>query len=334
MSKMSPTRRSALRTVAAAVATAAAATIVAVPPAAMAQTAYPSKPITVIVPFPAGTSPDVVIRLLQPSLGETLGQPIVIENKPGAAGNIGAALVANARGDGHTLLYTVNSVLCANPHLYSSLPFDALRSFAPVAMVGDLGYVVLARPDLPASTFPEFLRYAKANPGKISYGSAGPGGGNHIVAELLSSMAGIEMLHVPGKGSSVTDLIGGHIDITFVPYTVGIPAAQGGKVKALAVSLSKRSSNLPDVPTIAESVPGYLGDGWHAMFAPAATPREAVQKFNAAVNRALQRDDIHNRLTGLSINPLPQTPEQLGQRVASDYAKWGKVIRDAKIKLE
>lgn len=301
---------------------------------ALAAEGYPSRPITIVVPFGAGSSPDTALRTLVPGLQQSLGASIVVDNRPGAAGNIGAAQVAKASPDGYTLLYTVNSVLCANPHLYRRLPFEGPKSFAPVAFVGELGYVLMGRADLPVSTLPELLKFAKANPGRLSYGSAGLGSGNHVVMELLSGLTGTAFLHVPSKLNTIPDLLGGHIDLSLVPYTTGIPAAKAGKLKAFAVTLGRRSRELPELPAVGETVKGFVGDGWHAVFAPAGTPAALIERLNAAFVVAQKQSEARARLESLGIEVIAYSPSELGARVANDFDKWGKVIRDANIKLD
>lgn len=294
---------------------------------------YPDKPVHFVIPFAAGSSPDVALRIIQPLLSESLRQPIVVENKPGAAGNLGAAAVASARPDGLTFLYTVNSVLCSNPHLYTSLPFDALKSFDSVAMVGKLGYVLIAGPGVPYKTMADFISYAKANPGKVTYSSAGDGSGNHVVMEMLQRMAGIRLMHIPTKSNPLPELIGGHVDMTLNPYTTGITAAQSGKFTVLGVSLGERAAAIPAVPAIGETVKGFVGDGWHAIFAPANTPRAATSLVNAKINEALGKPDVRTKLESLGIIVTPTTPAQLASTLASDYEKWGKAIKDSNIKI-
>ena len=301
--------------------------------AAHAQT-FPSKPIRVVVPFPAGSSPDVAMRLLSPGLGERLGQPVVVENRTGAAGNIGALQVAQATPDGHTLLYTVNSVLCANPHLYAKLPFDALKSFAPVSMAVTLGYVLLGRPDLPAKNFSELIALAKSQPGKLTYGSSGDGSGNHIVMEMINGAAGVSMLHIPMRTNAATAVMAGQVDLTLNPYTTGIPSAKSGKFHAYGVTLAKRAASIPDVPTIAETLPGLAGDAWHGVFATGGSPQAAVERISAEIGRVLAQPDIRKRLTDLSLEPVPTTPAETGEILRRDHAKWGKAIRDANIRID
>jgi tripartite-type tricarboxylate transporter receptor subunit TctC len=299
-----------------------------------AQEAYPSKFVRLVIPFPAATSPDVVMRIVGPQLGQMWGQQMIIENRVGAAGNIGAAQVANAAPDGYTLLYTVNSVICANPHLYSKMPFDPLKSFVPVSLVANLGYVLVARNNLPARDLKELIALAKSQPGKLSYSSSGVGVGTHIVMELLLGMTGTQMLHVPMNTPALNAVYGGETDLTMTPYTTGVPAAKGGKARALGVTLPRRLDALPDVPSIAETVPGYAGDAWHGVFAPAGTSQAIVDKLAADFTKVLAMPEVRKRLSDIGLEPVGTTPAQFAAIVKNDHAKWGQVIRNANIKLD
>ncbi|VCU69558.1 Tripartite tricarboxylate transporter family receptor [Pigmentiphaga humi] len=295
---------------------------------------FPKHPVRVIVPFAAGTSPDVVIRIVGQKLSDMWSQQLVVENRPGAGGGIGATAVAQAQPDGYTLLYTINSILCANPHLYAKLGYDPFKSFVPVSLVVNLGYVLLARKELEVRNVAELIAYAKKHPGKLTYGSAGNGSGNHIVMELLTSMTGTSMLHVPMNTSKVLALLSGQTDLAMEPYTNGVAAAKDGKVRGLAVTLANRSENLPDVPTIGETVPGYVGDAWHALLAPAGTPPAIAEKISADVAKVLAMPDVRQRLAAASLEPVGSTPAELGAIVRKDYDKWGAVIREANIRLD
>jgi tripartite-type tricarboxylate transporter receptor subunit TctC len=299
-----------------------------------AQDAYPSKFVRLVIPFPAATSPDVVMRIVGPQLSQIWGQQMIIENRVGAAGNIGAAQVANAAPDGHTLLYTVNSVICANPHLYSKMQFDPLKSLVPISLVANLGYVLVARNNLPARDLKELIALAKSQPGKLTYSSSGVGVGTHIVMELLLGMTGTQMLHIPMNTPALNAVYGGETDLTMTPYTTGVPAAKGGKARALGVTLPRRLDALPDVPAIAETVPGYAGDAWHGVFAPAGTPQAIVDKLAADFTRVLAMPEVRKRLTDIGLEPVGTTPAQFAAIVRNDHAKWGQVIRNANIKLD
>jgi len=303
-------------------------------PGAHAQGAYPGKFVKLVIPFAASTSPDVVMRLVGPQLGAMWGQQMVIENRVGAAGNIGAAAVAAAPADGYTLLYTVNSVICANPHLYSKMSFDPLKSLVPISLVANLGYVLIGRNDLPARDLKELIALAKSQPGRLSFSSTGVGVGTHIVMELLLGMTGTSMLHVPMNTPATAAVYGGETDLTMSPYPTGIPAAKGGKARGYGVTLAKRSAALPEVPAIGEFLPGYVGDAWHGLFAPAGTPQAIVDKLSADVAKALAIPEVRRRLTDIGLEPIGTTPAEFASIVRRDYEKWGQVIRNANIKLD
>lgn len=311
----------------------ALALVLAVPLVAAAQT-YPSKFVRLVIPFPAATSPDVVMRLVGPQLSAMWGQQVVIENRVGAAGNIGAANVAAAPADGHTLLYTVNSVICANPHLYPKLSFDPLKSFVPISLVANLGYVLIGHPGLEAKDLKSLIAAAKAQPGKFSYSSSGVGVGTHIVMELLLGMTGTQMLHVPMNTPATAAVFGGETNLTMSPYTTGIPAVKSGKARGYGVTLAKRTEQLPDVPSISEVVPGYVGDAWHGLLAPAGTPQAIVDKIAADTAKVLAMPDIKAKLAAIGLETVGNSPAEFAAIVRNDHQKWGKVIRDANIKLE
>jgi len=301
---------------------------------AHAQSAYPRKFVKLVIPFAASTSPDIVMRLVGPQLSAMWGQQMVIENRVGAAGNIGAAAAAAAPADGYTLLYTVNSVICVNPHLYSKMSFDPLKSLVPISLVANLGYVLIGRNDLPARDIKELIALARSQPGKLSYSSSGVGVGTHIVMELLLGMTGTSMLHVPMNSPATAAVFGGETDLTMSPYTTGIPAAKSGKARGYGVTLATRSAALPDVPAIGEFVPGYVGDAWHGLFAPTGTPQAIVDKLSADVAKVLAIPEVHKRLTEIGLEPVGTTPAEFAAVVRRDYEKWGHVIRNANIKLD
>jgi tripartite-type tricarboxylate transporter receptor subunit TctC len=301
---------------------------------AQGATAYPNKFVRVIVPFPAATSPDVVMRIVSPHLSEAWGHQMVIENRTGASGNLGAQAVATAAPDGHTVLYTVNSVICANPHMFSKLPFDPLKSFVPVSLIVNLGYVLVAKNALPAKNLQELIATAKAQPGKLTYSSAGAGVGTHVVMELFLGMTGTNMLHIPMTTPALNAVYSGETDLTMTPYTTGVPAAKSGKARALGVTLAKRLDSLPDVPAIGEVVPGYVGDAWHGLFVPAGTPPAIVDKLATDFARVLALPDVRKKLVDIGLEPVGNSPAEFAAIVRSDYDKWGTVIRNANIKLD
>ena len=313
----------------------AALTALAAAGAAHAQGAtYPNKFVRVIVPFPAATSPDVVMRIVSPHLSEAWGHQMIIENRTGASGNLGAQAVATAAPDGHTVLYTVNSVICANPHMFSKLPFDPLKSFVPVSLVVNLGYVLVAKNALPAKNLQELIAAAKAQPGKLTYSSAGAGVGTHVVMELFLGMTGTNMLHIPMTTPALNAVYSGGTDLTMTPYTTGVPAAKSGKARALGVTLAKRLDSLPDVPAIGEVVPGYVGDAWHGLFVPAGTPPAIVDKVAADFAKVLAIPDVRKKLMDIGLEPIGNSPAEFATIVRRDYDKWGVVIRNANIKLD
>ena len=312
----------------------AALLLAAALPCVAAAQAYPSKFVRLVIPFPAGTSPDVVMRLVGPQLSSMWGQQVVIENRVGAAGNIGAANVAASPGDGHTLLYSVNSVICANPHLYPKLGFDPLKSFVPVSLVVNLGYVLIGNNNLPAKDLKELIAMAKAQPGKLSFSSSGVGVGTHIVMELLLGMTGTQMLHVPMNTPATAAVFGGETNLTMSPYTTGIPAVKSGKARGYGTTLAKRTEQLPDVPAIGEVVPGYVGDAWHGLFFPAGTPQAIVDKVAADTAKVLAMPDVKAKLAAIGLETVGNSPGEFAAIVRNDHQKWVKVFRDANIRLE
>lgn len=305
----------------------------AMPPSEVQAQTWPNRPLRFVVPFPAGSSPDVTARLIAGKLSEGLGQSVLIENRTGAAGIVGADLVAKSPPDGYTLLYPVNSVICANPHLYSKLPYDGLKSFVPVTMTVRFGYVLLAHPSFPANDVPGLIAAAKAAPGKYNFGSAGVGAGNHVVMEMLLDATGIRMVHVPHRDSAMSVVVGDS-DVSMVPAATAIPLAASGKGKPLGVSLPQRISALPDVAAIAETVPGYAGDAWHGLLAPAGTPAPIVERLAAETAKVLAMPEVRKRLSDIGLTPIGDTPSEFAATIRSDYERWGAAIRKANIKLD
>jgi tripartite-type tricarboxylate transporter receptor subunit TctC len=298
-------------------------------PQAVAQ-AWPSRPVKFVVPFPAGSSPDVTARIIAAKLTDRLGQTVLIENRTGAAGIIGADAVAKAPPDGYTMLYPVNSVICANPHLYNKLPYDALKSFVPVTMTVRFGYVLLANPKFPANDIPGLIAAAKAQPGKFNFGSAGIGAGNHVVMEMLLDATGMKMVHVPHRDSAMS-VVSGDADLSMVPATTAVPLVVSGRGKPLGVTSPQRIPVLPAVAAIGETVPGYAGDAWHGLLAPAGTPAAIVERLSAETARVLALPDVRKRLTDIGLTPVGDTPAQFAATVQSDYDRWGLAIRKANI---
>jgi tripartite-type tricarboxylate transporter receptor subunit TctC len=304
----------------------------ALPRLAWAQS-YPTRPARIVVPFPPGQATDTVGRLIGQSLTERLGQGFVIENRTGAGGTIGTEAVAHASPDGYTLL--LNGLSGAfNATLYRKPDFDFLRDLAPVAGIGGGPYVMVINPSVPAKTVPEFIAYAKANPGKLNMGSSGNGSVSHVFGELFKIETGIELVHVPNRGGYIADLLGGQTHVVFGTIAASITLIGAGKLRALAVTTAARSTALPDVPAIGESVPGYDGSQWYGICAPKDTPAAIVDKLNSEINAALGDPNLKARFADLGVDPTPTTPAGFGKFMASETGKWAKVIRTAKLKPE
>ncbi len=314
---------------------AGAAALPAVPRGAWAQ-AYPSRqPVRIVVGFPPGGATDIMARLMGDWLTERLGQQFLIENKPGASGNIGTEIVAKAPADGYTLL-TVVTPAAINPALFTNLPFDFMRDIAPVIYLARLAYVVVVNPSVPATTLPEFIAYAKANPGKINYGSAGAGTPQNITCELFKMMSGVNLVHVPYKGGApaVADLIAGHVQVVFAPVSEAIPHIKAGKLRALAVTPAKRLDVFPDVPSVGEFLPGYEATGFAGIGAPKATPAAIIDMLNKELNAGLANPKIKSRIEELGGTVVGGTPAEFGKVISDATEKWAKVIKFAGIKAE
>lgn len=314
-------------------AAAAATALAGLPVAADAQSAYPSKPVRIIVPFGPGSSPDVIVRLMSEPLSKGLGQPVVIENKAGASTIIGAQVVANAPGDGHTLLYTVNNTTSINPYVYKSLPYKPAE-FVPVVRVLSVPYVLVTSPQSNYKTLSELLAAAKASPGQLSYASYGVGQGTHVAMVRLLNAAGVDMVHVPYKDSGISDLIAGRINVTFEPTTTAIPYISSGKLRGLAVSGPKRVEALPDVPAVNESFKGFVGDSWHGLLAPKGTSPDVVAKINGLAQTIIASADFQRRLKELGLVPAGGTPADFKKFLDEDAKAWSKVVRDNDIKVD
>ena len=312
-----------------------AAALPAVPHGAWAQ-AYPSRqPVRIVVGFPPGGATDIMARLMGDWLTERLGQQFLIENKPGASGNIGIEIVAKAPPDGYTLL-TVVTPVAINPALFTNLPFDFMRDIAPVIYLARLAYVVVVNPSVPAKTLPEFIAYAKANPGKINYGSAGPGTPQNITCELFKMMTGVNLVHVPYRGGApaVADLLAGQVQVIFAPVSESIQQIKAGKLRALAVTPTARLDVLPDVPTVAEFVPGYEASGFAGIGVPAGTPADIIALLNKELNAGLADPKIKGRIEELGGTVMGGSPAEFGKLVAEATEKWAKVIKFAGVKAE
>jgi tripartite-type tricarboxylate transporter receptor subunit TctC len=297
--------------------------------------AYPSRPVRWIVGFAPGGSGDILARLLGQWLSERLGQPFVVENRPGANGNIGTEAVVRASPDGYTLLM-VGGWNAINATLYDKLSFNFSRDIAPVAGIVRALNVMVINPSFPAKSVPEFIAYAKANPGKISMASAGIGSGPHLYGELLKIMAGVEMVHVPYRsgGPALTDLLGGQVQVYFASTVASIEYIRAGRLRALAVTTAMRSDALPGIPTMGEFVPGYEASTWYGVGAPKATPAEIVDKLNKEINAGLADPKMQARLADFGGTPLVVSPADFGKHIAEETEKWGKVIRALNIKAD
>ena len=298
---------------------------------AMAQDKYPSKPVTVIVPQAAGGANDAIARVIAQKLTEQLGQSFIIDNRTGAGGNVGTVAAARAKPDGYTLMVTADSSMVINPSLYKSTGFDPLKDFESVGTVATAGYVLVANPAFPAKNTADLIALAKQQPGKINIGSAGNGTLNHLIGEMLGKAAGIDLVHIPYKGSSaaVTDLVAGQVQVSVQSLPSSIAFIRSGKVKVLGVVNPKRLPALPDAPTIGETVKGFGTTPWYGMFAPAGTPKHIVLQLNAAIAKALESKDVQERLAGVGCEPYKSSPEQFAQLVRDDLPRWAKTVKDS-----
>jgi tripartite-type tricarboxylate transporter receptor subunit TctC len=312
--------------------TAGAAALPAMSRIARAQ-AYPTRPVRIIVGFPAGGTSDIVARVLGQWLSERLGQQFVIENRPGAGSNLATEAVARAASDGYTLLL-IGGANTINATLFDKLNFDFLRDIAPVASVFETPLVVEVNPSVPVHTIPEFITYAKGNPGKLNFATPGVGTPPHVAGELFKMMTGVDMLHVPyrGTGPMLTDLIGGQVQVAFDPLPASIEHIRAGKLRALAVTTASRSEALPDIPSASEHVPGYVASNWYGFAAPKNTSSDIIDKLNTEINAALADPKIRARLAELGGTPFASSPAVFTKFVADDTAKWAKVIQAANIK--
>ena len=308
------------------------AALLAAPLWAAAQASYPSRPIVMVVPQAAGGTNDIVGRLVSQKLGEVLGGSTVVENRPGAGGNIGTQYVAKAEKDGYTLLMTISSSQAINPALFKNPGFDPVKDFKPVGLIGAVPNVLLVNPSFPARSLAELVSLAKAQPGHYQYASAGNGTLNHLLGEMLNSMAGIELQHVPYKGvaPAINDVLGGQLPIVFASMPSALAHIKAGKLRALAVSGGTRSPVLPDVPTIAETVAGYNGTLWIGLFAPAGVPADTLAKLQEGMARALAAKDLRDRLELQGVEIAPKTtPEQFAALLQKDIAKWARVVKSS-----
>ena len=296
---------------------------------------YPGKPIRLIVPFAPGGGNDLLARIVGQKFQESWGQPVLVENKPGAGGNIGADFVAKSTPDGHTLLLGTNT-LTMNPSIFRQMPFDTEHDFAPVAMLATTPLMVLVNPTLPVKSVPELIAYAKTHPGALSYATPGIGTPHHLGTELFKTMSGTFMVHIAYRGSALalTDLASGQVQVMWATVNVALPLVKAGKLRGLAVAEARRLPSLPDMPVVAEALPGYEVSAWYAVFAPAATPGEIVQQLSVELQRIYHLPDVKERLLPLGYEITTGSPEQLRSVMRSDLKKWAKVVKDAGIRPE
>jgi tripartite-type tricarboxylate transporter receptor subunit TctC len=297
---------------------------------------YPTRPIRLIVPYTPGGPADIVARVLGQHLGEALGTAIVIDNRGGANGIIGTEAAAKAAPDGYTLLFGTIQTHGVNPGLVAKLPYDPVNDFIAVAPATTFPFLLAVTPTLPASSVADLIALAKAKPGLLNYSSAGVGTGTHLAGELLKSLAHLDITHVPykGGGDALTDVIAGRIEMTFVGVPAALPFIKSGKLKALAITGTRRLAELPAIPTVAETLPGFEVSSWNGFFAPAGTPAAIVNRLNDQLAQILRLPDVKERLTTLGAEPMTGTPEQFGMYVREEIAKWGKVVKAAGIKPE
>ena len=298
----------------------------------IAQSTYPTKPIRMIVPYAAGGPSDVVARAIGQKLGDTLRQQVVIDNRPGSGGNIGSAMVAKAPADGYTLVSGTVATHAINASLYKNMPYDVVKDFAPVAPTVSSTIMLVAHPSLPVKSVKELIALAKAKPGQLNFASVGTGSPHHLAGELLNTMAGIKMVHIPYKGAApaISDLLGAQVTLGFVGLPAALPHVKIGKLTALGVTDRARAAVAPDVPTIAEGgLPGYEVGNWQGLFAPAGTPRIIVYKLNAEVGKILQSAEMKERLGAQGYDTLSMTPEEFSAYVKAEIVKWAKVVKDS-----
>ncbi|MFN7041534.1 MAG: tripartite tricarboxylate transporter substrate binding protein [Acidovorax temperans] len=309
---------------------AAALALGAAMPAALAQS---SKPIRLVVPFPAGGATDLFARTLSQKMGERLGTSIVIDNKPGAGGSLGSDMAAKATADGQTLLFTTTSTHSIGPAIGAKLPYDTVRDFTPIAHVGNAPSIMLVPNSSPAKTVKEWIEYAKRNPGKLNYASSGNGTIVQLTAELFKAQAGVFVTHIPYKGTglAIPDLVAGQLDVLFDSLPTGMPHVRDGRLRALAVTTLKRTPLAPDLPPVADTLPGFESNTWFGLYGPKGLPAEVVNRVNTAANQALSDPEVRAKLTTLGIEPVTSTPAQFAKMVADDQAKWKRIIAERKI---
>ncbi len=298
---------------------------------------FPAKPIRLIVPFATGGVTDTSARVIADKLSRTLGQQVIVENRPGGSGNPGTQFVAQSAPDGYTLLLAFDGTMVINPFVFPKIPFDTVKDFQPITKLGDAALVLVAHPSVPAKNFGELLAYSKANPGKLSFGHSGTGGTTHVAGELLKQRSGLDMLHIPYKsgGQAVIDAMGGQVPLAYSAVAGAHAHVKSGKLKAIGVSSLKRIGSLPDAPTFDEQgVTGFEAVSWVGILAPAKTPRAVVDRLQRDLAGILKDQDTRERFGTLGIEPVGNTPEQFAEQIKADLARWGKVVEQAKIKVD
>lgn len=318
------------------------AALATVPGAAHAQAqtpaqAYPTKAIRLVVPFPAGGPVDTLARIVGQRLAENVGQPVIVDNRGGAGGNIGADLVAKSAPDGYTLLISIAATLVINPSLYASMPFDPVKDLAPVALLGTAQFVLVTNPSVAANSVKELIALAKSRSGKMTFASSGNGTEPHLAGELFKSLAGIEIIHVPYKGGApgVTALLGGEVDMSFQAIISALPHIRANKLKALAVTGARRSSAVPEVPTMIEAgVKGFDVTGWYAILAPSGTPPATIARLNAEIGKVLATPDTRERFERIGTEVATSSPAQLADRISADTARWAKIVKLSGARVE
>ncbi len=310
--------------------------VAAFAPALAQSQAYPAKSIRLVVPFPAGGATDIFARVLSQKMGERLGQTLVVENRPGAGGTIGSDLVAKAAPDGYTLLLATSSTHAIGPALNPKMPYDAVRDFTPIAHVGNAPSIMLVPNSSPAKTLKDWVALSRQNPGKLNYASSGNGTIVHLTAELFKAQMGLYIVHIPYRGTAlaIPDLVSGKVDMIFDSLPTGLPHAREGRLRALAVTSAKRTSMAPDLPAVSELLPGFESNTWFGLYGPKGLTGDVLAKIEVAVNQTLQDAEVKDRLAKLGIEPVGGSPQQFGQMVAADAAKWKKIISERQITLD